>query len=125
VNIEYTGRQTIITAKLRQQAEAGLGRITTILGTSKVTGAHVILTEDKYRHIAEVTVAGCSQEMVARCESVEMEPALHGALEKIEQQAVRWRQKKTTIRRHPKMPAKLMPVELADDLKTPLRPPAA
>jgi putative sigma-54 modulation protein len=118
MNIEYTGRQTIITAKQRLQAEAGLARVTTILGDRKVTGAHVILALDKYRHIAEVSIVGCSQEMVARCESVEMEPALHGALEKIEQQAVRWRQKKTTIRRHPKLPAKLMPAD------PPLGPPA-
>jgi putative sigma-54 modulation protein len=106
--IEYTGRQTAITHKYKVQAQAGLTRVATILGESGVTAAHVILTLDKYRHIAEVTVTGCSnstgmQSFVARCEAVEMQVALHDALGKLEQQAIRRRQKTTTIKRHPKV----------------------
>jgi hypothetical protein len=50
---------------------------------------------------------GGGKSIVARCEAVEMETALRDALEKIEQQAVRQRQKTTTIMRHPKVAVKV------------------
>jgi len=110
--IEYTGRQTVVTHKYKLLAEAGLARVATILGDGNCTAAHIILTVDKYRQIAEVTVSGCSnsagiQSIVARSEGVEMKVALHDALEKIEQQAIRRRQKTTTAKRHPKAVVKL------------------
>jgi putative sigma-54 modulation protein len=98
--IEYTGRHTEVTQKLKTQAATGLDRIATLTGDA--CSAHVILTLDKYRHIAEITATCGSLKMVAICEASEMGPALHDALAKIEQQAVRHNQKATTIRRHPK-----------------------
>jgi len=98
--IEYTGRQTVVTQKYKLQAEAGLKAIEKIAG--RATGAKVILTVDKYRKIADVTVKQGSQSMVATCESAEMMTALRDALAKIEQQAVRQRQKTTTSIRHPR-----------------------
>jgi len=100
--VEYTGRQFIVTQKYREQAEAGLERISKLVGDS--ASAHVILTVDKYRKIAEITVKNGSPEMVATCESPEMMTALHDALAKVEQQAVRHRQKANTILRHPRVP---------------------
>jgi putative sigma-54 modulation protein len=99
--VEYTGRQISITQKYKVQAEAGLERIGKLVG--RAASAHIILTVDKYRKIAEVTVKNGSQEMVANCESAEMKTALHDALAKIEQQAVRHRQKTTTTMRHPRV----------------------
>jgi len=98
--VEYTGRHTTITAKLRAQAEAGLSRIETIAGRG--ASAHVILTEEKYRKIAEVTVTTRGGNLVATCEATEMETALHDALNKVEHQAIKHKQKATTIRQHPK-----------------------
>jgi putative sigma-54 modulation protein len=60
------------------------------------------LTVDKYRMIADVTVKQGSQSMVATCESPEMMTALRDALAKIEQQAVRQRQKETKGVRRPR-----------------------
>jgi len=98
--IEYTGRQTVVAQKYKVQAEAGLGRIAKVVG--RAASAHVILTVDKYRKIAEVTVKNGNQDMVANCESAEMASALHDALAKIEQQAIRHRKKTTTTMRHPR-----------------------
>ena len=98
--IEYTGRQTVVTQKYKDLAEAGLKRIKKIVGTSAT--AHVVLTVDKYRKIAEVTVTEGSQSMVSNCESEEMTTALHDALEKLEQKAIRQKQKTSTIKRHPR-----------------------
>ncbi len=98
--IEYTGRQTVVTQKYKDQAAAGLGRIEKIVSGAK--SAKVILTVDKYRKIADVTVAQGKESMVATCESAEMMNALRDALAKIEQQAVRQRQKATKGIRRPR-----------------------
>ena len=98
--IEYTGRQFVITEKYKVQAEAGLERISKVVGGA--ASAHVILSVDKYRKIADVTVSQGSLSMVAACESAELMQALREALTKIEKQAIRQRQKETTTMRHPR-----------------------
>jgi len=100
MDVEYTGRQTKVTKKLKLQAEAGLARIAKIVGSS--ANAHVILCTDKYRHNAEVTVQTRHQKLVASCEATEMEVALHDALDTVEKQAIRHKKKFATIKRHPK-----------------------
>jgi putative sigma-54 modulation protein len=110
--IEYTGRQFVITQKYKAQAEAGLERIAKLVDGA--ASAHVILTVDKYRKIAEVTVRNGSQ-MVAVCESAEMLTALRDALATIEQQAIRYRQRTTTIMRHPRV-ASVKGADISDSL---------
>jgi putative sigma-54 modulation protein len=100
MDVEYTGRQASVTKKLKVQTEAGLVRITKILGNAG--NVHVILAADKYRQIAEVTVQTRHQKLVAACESTEMVTALRDALVKIEQQAIRHKKKRMTIKRHGK-----------------------
>jgi putative sigma-54 modulation protein len=100
MKVEYTGRQTTITKKLKLQAEEGLAQIVKIVGNS--CSAHVILSLDKYRHIAEVTLKCKDRSLVATCEATDMLVALHDAMAKIEQQVIRQKQRKTTIKRHPK-----------------------
>jgi putative sigma-54 modulation protein len=100
MDVEYTGRQTTVTKKLKSQAEAGLARIAKIVGNAG--SAHIILTVDKYRQIAEVTIQTRSFKLVATCKSTDMVTALHDALAKIEQQAIRQKKRKVTIKRHGK-----------------------
>jgi len=98
--IEYTGRQFVVTQKYKNQALTGLRAIEKIV--SGATSAKVILTVDKYRMIADVTVKEGRESMVATCESAEMMTALRDSLAKIEQQAVRQRQKATKGIRRPR-----------------------
>ena len=109
MTVEYTGRQFVVTQKYKEQAEAGLAAIEKILNGGQATTAKIVLSVDKYRKLAEVTVTHRGQSMVARCESEEMGTALRDALAKIEQQAVRQKQKTTTTKRHPRTE----PTELA------------
>jgi putative sigma-54 modulation protein len=111
MDVEYTGRQTTVTKKLKLQVEAGLARITKIMGNSG--NVHVILSTDKYRQIAEVTVQTRHQKLVARCEETDMTIALRDALAKIEQQAIRHKKKFGTIKRHPKTDVKSASAEVA------------
>ena len=71
MDIEYTGRQTTITKKLKLNAEAGLKRISKIVGST--CSVHVILTTEKYRHCAEITVKTRTIKLVAKCEATEMD----------------------------------------------------
>jgi putative sigma-54 modulation protein len=100
LNIEYTARWTNITPKIKKMAETELKRIDQMLGGA--VSAHVILTEDKYRQIAEVTLKTTDETLVATCEETEMLVALHDALRKIEQQAVKHKERRITVERHAK-----------------------
>jgi len=104
MDVEYTGRQTTVTKRLKLQTEAGLARIAKIVGNAG--SVHVILTTEKYRHTAELTVQTRQLKLVAACESTEMESALRDALSKIEQQAIRHKKRKATIKRHPQTAAR-------------------
>lgn len=100
MDVEYTGRQTTVTKKLKLQTEAGLARVAKIVGESG--SAQVTLSTDKYRKIAEVKVQTRNQILLATCEGTEMETVLRDTLTKIEHQAIRHRKKKGTAKRHPK-----------------------
>lgn len=98
--VEYTGRKTVVTPKLKQLTEESLARIERV--TNRCTSAHIVLKEDKYRQRAEITVQCRNESLVARSEATEMEQALREALTMIEQQAIKSKEKFTTVRSHPK-----------------------
>ena len=96
MNVDYTGRQYEITSAVRKQVTAGLNKLVKILGNNFTT--NVILTAEKYRQIAEITVNIRNHSIVGVSEGTDMVLALGEALEKIERQALkykgRWRAKK-------------------------------
>ncbi len=112
LNIEYTGRGTTIGVKHKKLAQSELMRIDSMLGGT--VSAHVILTEDKYRQIAEVTLMTSHETLVATCEGSDMLHALGAALRKIEQQAVKHKERKITVERHGKPDSTAPLVEVAD-----------
>ena len=101
MQVECTGRQVTITKSLRALAEEGMARVSKVLG--RAISAHVTLTAEKHRHIAEVTVKTRACSLVALCEStVGMENALRDALTTAEAQALRFRNKLRSQKRQPK-----------------------
>jgi putative sigma-54 modulation protein len=100
MQVEYTGRQVTVTPALRALAEEGIERIGKILG--RTTGAHVILSSEKYRKTAEVSIKTRRHDILGISESTSMETALRAALEKAETQAIRCRQKLQAKKRQPK-----------------------
>ena len=100
MQVEYTGRQVTVTPSLRALAEEGIARIGKILG--RTTGAHVILSAEKYRKTAEVSIKTRLQDILGIAESTNLETALRGALEKAETQAIRCRKKLQSKKRQPK-----------------------
>ena len=100
MQVEYTGRQVTVTPALRALAEEGIERIGKILG--RTTGAHVILSAEKYRKTAEVSIKTRRHDILGVAESTSMETALRGAIEKAETQAIRCRKKLQAQKRQPK-----------------------
>lgn len=99
MDLEITGRGTQVTAKLRQQAEEGLGRIEKVLGPKCV--AKVVLSCEKNRCEAEVLVRSTVGDFSSHTSAKEIEVALKDALDKVELQAVKARKKVVSTRHHP------------------------
>ncbi|HEY2115577.1 MAG TPA: ribosome-associated translation inhibitor RaiA [Candidatus Angelobacter sp.] len=102
MNVEYTGRQFEVTPITRRQVEGGLEKIQKILGSN--FEAHVILSTEKRRNIAEITITVRNHApIVGLSEAPDMNTAIGGAMDKIERQAVkyktRWKSKKRQARK--------------------------
>ncbi len=102
MNVEYTGRQFEITPITRKHVEGGLEKIQKILNSN--FEAHVVLSTEKRRHIAEITITVRNHApIVGLSEAAEMANAINSALDKIERQAVkyktRWKSKKRQARK--------------------------
>lgn len=111
MQVEYTGRQVAVTAAHRRMGDEGIDRITKLL--PKAVAAHIVLTTEKYRKTADVTVKMRAGKIVGFGESNNMETALREALTKAETQAVRWRKRWNAIKRQPKdekIPHEVLPV---------------
>lgn len=111
MQVEYTGRQVAVTAGHRRLGDEGIERIVKLL--PKVVAAHIVLTTEKYRKTADVTVKMRAGKIVGFGESNNMDTALREALTKAETQAVRWRKRWNAIKRQPKdekLPHEVLPV---------------
>jgi putative sigma-54 modulation protein len=98
--IEYTGRQFTITKSLHAIGDEGVERIVKILG--RITTAKVVLSAEKYRQSAEITINTRLQSIVGLSESTSMEIALREAIAKAETQAIRYKDKLRAKKRKPK-----------------------
>jgi putative sigma-54 modulation protein len=119
MQIEYTGRQAVVTAALRKLGDEGIERIEKLL--TRAVGAHIVLTSEKYRKTADVTVKMRAGKIVGVGESTNMESALREALENTETQAIRWRKRWNAIKRQPKdekLPHEVMPVRVRKPSRT-------
>src|SRR5260370_20854945 len=96
MNVEFTGRQYEITPTIRKSVETGLTKIRKILGDKFDT--KVILAIEKRRHKAEITISPRNGPLVGEAQAGDMKTAVNGALDHLEKQAVkyktRWRSKK-------------------------------
>lgn len=101
MNVEYTGRQHKVTPANRKEVETGLAKIQKLLGDKFET--KVILTVEKHRHKAEITLAAPKGQLVAIAQAADMTSAIGEALDHLQKQAVkyktRWRTKKRNQQR--------------------------
>ena len=101
MNVEYTGRHCEVTPAIRKEVELGLTKIRKILGDRFDT--KVILTVEKHRHKAEITITPRNGPLVGLAQAKDMTIAVNEALGHLEKQAVkhktRWQSKKRSARK--------------------------
>src|ERR1700735_4069690 len=102
VNVEYTGRHYEVTPTIRKEVETGLTKLRKILGDKFET--KVILTVEKHRHKAEITISPRNGPLVVLAQAKDMTIAVNEALDHLEKQAVkyktRWQSKKRSARKN-------------------------
>jgi putative sigma-54 modulation protein len=98
MNVEYTGRQRKITPTNRKEIEAGLAKIQKLLGDKFET--KVILTVEKHRHKAEITLVAPKGKLVALAQAGDMTAAIGEALDHLQKQAVKYKTRWRTKKRH-------------------------
>ncbi len=97
MNVEYTGRQFEITPAIRKEVETGLNKISKFLG--ETFKSKVILTAEKSRRIAEITIKRRNNPIVGLAESQDMSAAISEALGHIEKQALKHNGRKRDTKR--------------------------
>jgi putative sigma-54 modulation protein len=101
VNVEYTGRHCEVTPAIRKEVETGLTKLRKILGDN--FDAKVILSVEKHRHNAEITISPRNGPLVAAAEAKDMIMAINEALDHLQKQALkyktRWQSKKRSARK--------------------------
>lgn len=87
MTIEYTGRQTEVSPGVRDFAEKKLRKLHKVL--PGITHVHVILTADKHRQIAEVSVHSRNLDLTATEETSDLLTSLGTVMDKLTRQAQR------------------------------------
>jgi putative sigma-54 modulation protein len=89
MNVEYTGRHYVVTSSIRKEVETGLTKIRKILGDKFET--KVILTVEKHRNKAEITISPRNGPLVGLAQAKDMTIAVNEALDHLEKQAVKYK----------------------------------
>ncbi len=100
MRIEYTGRQMDVTPDLRHYTEVRLRKLTRLLRDRYEI--HIILTAEKHRRQAEITLSFRNHTLVGIEETTDARSSINGALDKLERQAVRLLGRRRTQKRRPK-----------------------
>ena len=97
MNVECIGRQFDITPKIRKEVDAGLAKLAKIVGEN--CSSKVILTAEKQRRIAEITLTRRTRKLVGQGEGTDMLASIGEALEHIEKQALKLNTRKRDVKR--------------------------
>jgi len=109
MTVEYFGKQYEVTPAVRKEVESGLNKLTKILGEN--IKSKVILTVEKHRNIAEITVKRRRGHLVGLAEATDMVVAINQALDHIETQVLRTNGRRRNTSRKPKDKSWQAPVE--------------
>jgi len=98
MNVEYTGRQYEVTTAIRKEVETRLTKLRKILRDKFDT--KVILAVEKHRHKAEITISARKGPLVGLAQAGDMNAALNEAFDHLEKQAVKYKTRWRTQKRH-------------------------
>lgn len=106
MQISFTGRQMEIPPGLRQHTEKRLRKLSRLLRDG--ADVHVILTAEKHRRTAEITLTVRDQTLVGMEETADSLRSINGALSKLRRQTVRFLERRRTRKRRPKPTAAVL-----------------
>jgi len=99
MRLDITGRQVDITPAIRQLITRRLAKVERILNDRAISAA-IILTKEKYRHLAEIVIHARGDHMLrATGEGNAWNPSLADAASRLEQQAQKLKSKFTERKR--------------------------
>lgn len=91
MKMEVTGRQIEVTPALKEFAEEKLGKLDRLLADD--AEAHVVLSINKHRHIAEVQIKSGSLVLSGTEETSDLYASIGEVADKLERQALRHKEK--------------------------------
>ena len=94
MKIHFTGRHVEVTKALKAHAEERLNRVTNHL--DDVMDVHVILSVEKHRHMAEITLKTRTKNFVASSTTDDMYASLNQTADRLEAQALKHHDKKAS-----------------------------
>jgi len=97
MQISTTARHCELDPEMRSFAEERLQRISRF--ARDIHEVHLIVTGEKFRHVAEITLRLNHHELVSREEATEMRSSIDGAVERIEEQLRRFKDRRTDHQR--------------------------
>ena len=100
MRIDFTGRQMDVSTELQKYTTQRLNKLNRLLRNN--FELHVILTAEKHRRIAEITLSFRDHSLVAIETTADARSSINGALDKLERQAVRLMGKRRERKRRPK-----------------------
>src|SRR5260221_13693258 len=98
MTVEHSGRHYEVARAIRKDVESGLTKIRKILGDKFET--KVVLAVEKRHHKAEITISPRNGPLVGLAQAGDMPSAISEALDHLEKQAVKYKTRRPTKKRH-------------------------
>jgi putative sigma-54 modulation protein len=109
MKISYTGRHEAFPARALAKFEAKLQKLSKMIDRRGEKEAHVILNRDRFLHKVEITLNAWDHAMVGIGSNTDLVIAANDALEKIEKQILKLRNKWRDTKRHKDKEAEAAP----------------
>jgi putative sigma-54 modulation protein len=93
MNIIYTGTQNEFPPQYREKLEGKLRKLSKMIERKGEKEAHIIHRQERFLHVVEITINMFDHRIVCYGEDAELLTALNIALEKLEKQVVKLREK--------------------------------
>ena len=110
MKISYTGRHEAFPPKARNKFEGKLQKLSKMIDRRGEREAHVILTQERFLQKVEITVNAWDHAMVGVGTNTDLVVAANDALEKLEKQVLKLRNKWRDTKRHKEKGAEPGPV---------------
>jgi len=119
MNIIYTGTQNEFPPQYREKLEGKLRKLSKMIERKGEKEAHIIHRQERFLHVVEITINMFDHRIVCYGEDADLLSALNTALEKLEKQVVKLREKWRDTKRQPAPPESEALVESAAALEQP------